>query len=66
MEMKCEATRKSISGEGLGSGQAWGLQGNTRREAGLLGIWNWERGVTLRRPGPGTFPGPLIGGYDGP
>lgn len=36
--MKCEATRNSISGE------AWQLQGDTRREARLLGIWNWREG----------------------
>lgn len=39
--MKREATRNSISGEGLGSGEAWGIQGDTGRRARLLGIWNW-------------------------
>lgn len=34
--MKCEVIRNSISGE------AWQLQGDTRRETRLLGIWNWE------------------------
>lgn len=34
--MKCEVIRNCISGE------AWQVQGDTRREARLLGIWNWE------------------------
>lgn len=40
----------------------------TRREARLPGIRHLGlgRGLTLRGPGPGTFAGPLPGGYDGP
>lgn len=52
-EVKCEATRNSISGEGLGSGKTWGLQGDMGKEARLLSIWNW-RGVAhvpLSSPG---------------
>lgn len=60
--------QETISGEVLGSGEAWGLQRDTKREARLPGIRHPElgRGVTFRGPGPGTFFGPLPGGYDGP
>lgn len=55
-EMKCEATRNSISGEGLGSGETWGLQGHMGKEARLLSIWRGEAhlegwAVTLSSPG---------------
>lgn len=54
--MKSEATGNSISGEGLGSGEAWGLQRDTRRRARRLGIWNWGRESHLKGLGQGPPP----------